>query len=124
MRDWTRFLVWVPRRPNLDCVCDHSPLVAVQIPFMSLLFEYRSTFHSIAADALSPGTTASTIVCWVDAILATLNEAVVELAYGRSIHSNDPGDLSPDVVRKHCEDNNLRAASQLPCMLDTSTRSF
>ena len=86
-------------------------VVAVQTLFMSLLFDYRNLFHSMAADALLPGTAASTIVCWVDVILASMGEAVVELAYGRKIHTDESG----DAVRKHCDDNNLRAAAQLPC---------
>jgi hypothetical protein len=88
---------------------------SVHPAFLSLLFTYRKTFHAIAARALSPGATISTVVCWVDAVLAHLGEAAMKVAHARirrQDHSEHHHGL--ENLRRQSEDNNLRAAAQLP----------
>jgi hypothetical protein len=90
--------------------------VLVQISFMSLLFDYRKVFHSIAAQAVPPGTAASTVICWVDVILATLSEATIKVARGLGHCQDNNQNSISEILRKQSEDNNMRAAAQLPRM--------
>jgi hypothetical protein len=81
---------------------------------MSLLFVYRETFHAAAARALDPNASISTVICWVDVVLAHLSEASVKIACGmfhQALLSHDFESL-----RRQSEDNRIRAAAQLPCM--------
>ena len=96
----------------------------VQMPFILLLFDYRKVFHSIAAQALLPGTAASAVVCWVDVILASLSEAVIKVGCGRRLPHNDSQNSFSESLKKQSEDNNLRAAAQLPCMLVVCLRTL
>lgn len=87
---------------------------SVNPSFLALLFVYRKTFHAIAAQALAPGTSVSTIVCWVDAVLAHLSEATLTIAHG--ILHHDPQSHHHGILNmtRQTQDNNLRAAAQLP----------
>jgi len=59
-----------------------------------------------------PRTAASTIVCWVDVILAKLGDAAVAVAGG---FSREPVEQPVfENLRMQREDDGLRAAAQLP----------
>ncbi|KAF8922401.1 hypothetical protein CPB85DRAFT_1267398 [Mucidula mucida] len=77
--------------------------------FLRILFEHRRVFHSIAASELS-SYGSSTIVCWVDSVLAKIADAAVALNLG----SNEVDIHTPGPWRPQREDDNLRGASQLP----------
>ncbi|EMD41766.1 hypothetical protein CERSUDRAFT_90342 [Gelatoporia subvermispora B] len=79
--------------------------------FMSLLFDYRRIFHIIAAKAMSPGSTSSLVVCWADVVLVKLSEAIVAIARGGDELPREPEFIT---LRRHKEDDLLRAAIQLP----------
>jgi hypothetical protein len=75
---------------------------------LNVLCQQRAVFHTIAANAIVPGTVAATVVCWADSILATLADTIAALAGGTS--QNMPGSLG-----LQRDEDNLRAAAQLPC---------
>lgn len=84
-------------------------LLEVNPSFLAVLFAQRRIFHKVAAKALAPGTRASTVVCWVDGLIAKLAEATTTVACGTSIKQSVSG-----AMRTQLEDDGLRAAAQLP----------
>ncbi|KIJ68301.1 hypothetical protein HYDPIDRAFT_24595 [Hydnomerulius pinastri MD-312] len=80
--------------------------------FLHLLFQYRRLFHIIAIGDLRPGSAVPAIVCWVDVILAKLGDVSTLVATG--FHRNSPDQTLPDVLQAQRQEDNLRAAMQLP----------
>ncbi|KIJ21622.1 hypothetical protein PAXINDRAFT_95165 [Paxillus involutus ATCC 200175] len=80
--------------------------------FLHLLFQYRRLFHIIAARDLRPGSAPPAIVCWVDVVLARLGDVSAFVAAG--FHENHPDQTLPDVLKVQRQEDNLRAAIQLP----------
>ncbi|KAL1749035.1 hypothetical protein HDZ31DRAFT_59629 [Schizophyllum fasciatum] len=91
----------------LDDVDVPRAIVAVlcAVPFLRLLFAHRTAFHRIAASALPPNAPPSTVVCWVDALLAKIAPTI---AYER------PADPTSDFLQSQRYSDSLRAAAQLP----------
>ncbi|KIK95375.1 hypothetical protein PAXRUDRAFT_37688, partial [Paxillus rubicundulus Ve08.2h10] len=77
-----------------------------------LLFQYRRLFHTIAARDFGPGSVPPAIVCWVDVVLARLGDLSAFVAAG--FHENHPDQTLPDVLKVQRQEDNLRAAIQLP----------
>ncbi|KAF9240909.1 hypothetical protein BU15DRAFT_73766 [Melanogaster broomeanus] len=80
--------------------------------FLHLLFQYRRLFHMLAVKDLSPGSAPPAVVCWVDVVLAKLGDVSAVVAAG--FHKNHPDQMLPDVLRAQRQEDNLRAAIQLP----------
>ena len=72
---------------------------------MPLLFKYRAVFRTIAARQVPVGCSPSSVICWVDVVLARISSLV-----------EHPECTFPDLpsLRKQKEDDTLRAATQLP----------
>ncbi|KAJ3788972.1 hypothetical protein GGU10DRAFT_372574 [Lentinula aff. detonsa] len=81
----------------------------VQPSFLTMLFSQRRIFHNLAVKALAPGAVASTVVCWVDGLIAKFAEVTVVIACGSSMPP-----LISHSMRTQFEDDGLRAAAQLP----------
>ncbi|KAJ4486308.1 hypothetical protein J3R30DRAFT_3697805 [Lentinula aciculospora] len=81
----------------------------VQPSFLAVLFAQRRIFHNMAVKALAPRVVASTVVCWVDGLIAKLAEVTIIIASGSTIHP-----IMSDVMRIQMDDDGLRAAAQLP----------
>lgn len=72
---------------------------------MSLLFEYRAIFRTVAARQVPVGRSCSPVICWVDVVLARISALV-----------DHPDCAFPHLpsLQKQREDDMLRAATQLP----------
>jgi len=72
---------------------------------MSLLFEYRTVFRTVAARQVPFGYSSSPVICWVDVVLARISALV-----------DHPDCVFPHLpsLQKQREDDTLRAATQLP----------
>jgi len=72
---------------------------------MSLLFEYRAIFRTLAARQVPAGCSSSPVICWVDVVLARISSLV-----------DHPDCFFPHLpsLQKQREDDTLRAATQLP----------
>jgi hypothetical protein len=97
--------------------------VAVDENFLSILFSFRQTFQNpihILIDAPS-----STVVCWLDVVLAKLGLLVSNVAGGFSPSLQAP---FVEYMRLHREEDAVRAAAQLPgicfSMLSLSLDSY
>ncbi|KAF9786112.1 hypothetical protein BJ322DRAFT_1210647 [Thelephora terrestris] len=73
--------------------------------FMSLLFEYRTIFRTLAARQVPVGRSPSSVICWVDVVLYRIS-ALVD--HPDCILAHLPS------LQKQREDDMLRAATQLP----------
>ncbi|KAF9650667.1 hypothetical protein BDM02DRAFT_1285806 [Thelephora ganbajun] len=73
--------------------------------FMLLLFEYRAMFRTLAAQQVPVGCSSSSVICWVDVVLARISALV-----------DHPDCAFPHLpsLQKQREDDVLRAATQLP----------
>ncbi|KAF9229455.1 hypothetical protein BS17DRAFT_22168 [Gyrodon lividus] len=80
--------------------------------FLHLLFQYRRLFHIIAVRDLRPGSAPPAIICWVDLILAKFGDVSAFVAAG--FHKDHPDQMLPDVLKVQRQEDNLRAAIQLP----------
>ncbi|KAG2350516.1 hypothetical protein BDR05DRAFT_27310 [Suillus weaverae] len=80
--------------------------------FLNLLFQYRRLFHALAVQELKKVTVIPIIISWVDAVLARLGDVVSCVASAR--HDRYLDDELPEALRKRREEDNLRAAAQLP----------
>ncbi|KAK0208610.1 hypothetical protein DFS33DRAFT_1380120 [Desarmillaria ectypa] len=89
----------------------------VQPSFLCTLFSHRTIFHHIAlSSAVHP---ISTIVCWVDVLLAKLADTIAMVAGdGRQLSDIQHS----DEWHLQREEDNLRAASQLPSQWDSVKR--
>ncbi|PBL00741.1 hypothetical protein ARMGADRAFT_1160030 [Armillaria gallica] len=83
--------------------------LVLQPSFLHTLFAHRTVFHHIAVSSAVDAT--STIVCWVDVLLAKLADAIIMVAGNGSQLS---GVQHSEEWHLQREDDNLRAASQLP----------
>ena len=72
---------------------------------MSLLFEYRAIFRTLAARQVPVGCSSSPVICWVDVVLARISALV-----------DHPDCIFPHLpsLQRQREDDTLRAATQLP----------
>ena len=72
---------------------------------MSLLFEYRGIFRTLAARQVPVGRSPSPVICWVDVVLSRISALV-----------DHPDCIFPHLpsLQKQREDDMLRAATQLP----------
>lgn len=72
---------------------------------MSLLFEYRAIFRTLAARQVPAGYSSSPVICWADVVLARISSLV-----------DHPDCFFPHLpsLQKQREDDTLRAATQLP----------
>lgn len=97
----------------MDCssssFCIWPNVLKVRPSFLAVLFAQRRIFHILAAKALAPGTRASTVVCWVDGLIAKLAEATVIVGCGSPTKRSVSG-----AMRVQLDDDGLRAAAQLP----------
>lgn len=85
---------------------------AVRPSFLYLLFQYRRLFRVIATRDFKLNSTPLAIVCWVDVILAKLGDVVACIAAG--LDGDHPGHSLPGSLKAQREEDNLRAAIQLP----------
>ena len=92
--------------------CTSSLVHQVKPSFLHLLFQYRRLFRVIAARDFPPGTAPSAVVCWVDLLLAKLGDVVAFIAAGLDV--DHPDRSLPESLRAQREEDNLRAAIQLP----------
>lgn len=97
----------------MDCSCSSfciwPDVLKVRPSFLTVLFAQRRIFHILAVKAVAPGTRASTVVCWVDGLIAKLAEATVIVGCGSSLKRSVSG-----TMRIQLDDDGLRAAAQLP----------
>lgn len=91
--------------------------LVLQPSFLRTLFAHRTVFHHIAVSSVVHP--ASTIVCWVDVLLAKLSDAIV-MAAGDGTQLSDIQHSEEWYLQR--EDDNLRAASQLPSQWDSIKR--
>lgn len=84
----------------------------VRPSFLDLLFQYRRLFHVIAARDFRPSSAPLAIVCWADVVLAKLGDVVVVIAAG--LDEEHPDHSLPGSLKAQREEDNLRAAIQLP----------
>jgi hypothetical protein len=88
--------------------------VAVDESFLSILFSVRQAFQNPIHKLIDAP---STVVCWLDVVLAKLGLFVLNVAGGFS-----PSLQAPflEYMRLHREEDAVRAAAQLPgiCFLD------
>ncbi|KAG2077159.1 hypothetical protein BDR04DRAFT_650516 [Suillus decipiens] len=85
--------------------------------FLNLLFQYRRLFHALAVQELKKVTVVPIIISWVDGILAKLGDVVSCVA--SAMHDRYFEDELPEALRKRREEDNLRAAAQLPDRWDS-----
>lgn len=84
----------------------------VHVNFLTTLFGHRKAFHDMAGRMTAQNTMASTVVCWVDILLAKLSVFVMNIAGGFSPNFQD-GSLSGNLKLQQ-EADCVRAAAQLP----------
>lgn len=85
--------------------------------FLDLLFQYRRLFHALAVQELKKVAAVPIIISWVDAVLARLGDVVSCVA--SSMHDRHFEDELPEALKKRREEDNLRAATQLPDRWDS-----
>ncbi|KAH0838421.1 hypothetical protein J3R83DRAFT_6728 [Lanmaoa asiatica] len=100
--------------PATDSSCGFIPDVAsiLRPSFLYLLFQYRRLFRVIATRDLKLGSAPLAIVCWVDVVLAKLGDVAAFIAGG--LDRNHPNQSLPESLKAQREEDNLRAAIQLP----------
>ncbi|KAG2368290.1 hypothetical protein BDR07DRAFT_1372319 [Suillus spraguei] len=74
-------------------------------------------FHALAVQELKKVTVIPIIISWVDAVLAKLGDVVSCVA--SAMHDRCFDDELPEALRKRREEDNLRAAAQLPDRWDS-----
>ncbi|TRM65742.1 hypothetical protein BD626DRAFT_485704 [Schizophyllum amplum] len=79
---------------------------------MRLLFAHRAVFHRIAASALPSDSAPSTVVCWVDALLAKLAPFIA---------GDRAAEPQNEFLQSQRYSDSLRAAAQLPKSWDDLT---
>ena len=72
---------------------------------MPLLFEYRAIFRTVAVRQIPVGYSPSSVICWVDVVLARISSLV---EHPECTFAHLPS------FQKQKEDDMLRAATQLP----------
>ncbi|KAG9314489.1 hypothetical protein JVU11DRAFT_5286 [Chiua virens] len=94
-----------------DSSSDFIPDVAsiLRSSFLHLLFQYRRLFRVIATRDFKPNSTPLAVICWVDVVLAKLGDVVAFIAAGL-----DSDQSLPESLKGQREEDNLRAAIQLP----------
>lgn len=113
LKHWSLSHIYVCTCPFVFLCKAHIDLESlVQPSFLSILFDYRKVFHGLAAEDLVSGAVASTIICWVDVIFAKLSEASVVVAGGLRLGFSQAYQFED--LRKHLDEDCLRAAAQLP----------
>ncbi|KAG2149856.1 hypothetical protein BD769DRAFT_1381585 [Suillus cothurnatus] len=85
--------------------------------FLNLLFQYRRLFHALAVQELKKVAVVPIIISWVDAVLAKLGDVVSCVA--SAMHDRYLDEELPEALRKRREEDNLRAAAQLPDRWDS-----
>ncbi|KAG2121069.1 uncharacterized protein F5147DRAFT_664191 [Suillus discolor] len=101
-----------------DVRCMMESLACLLRPsFLNLLFQYRRLFHALAVQELNKVAVVPIIISWVDAVLARLGEVVSCVA--SAMHDRYFDDKLPEALRKRREEDNLRAAAQLPDRWDS-----
>ncbi|KAH7915402.1 hypothetical protein BJ138DRAFT_1142007 [Hygrophoropsis aurantiaca] len=80
--------------------------------FLCLLFQYRRLFHNIATRGLAAGAAIHAVICWVDVILAKFGVVASFVAGGLQPVSSQR--CISVTLQLQNEDNQLRAAAQLP----------
>lgn len=110
------------RHAILSIPCTRSfPLTnPVRPSFLHLLFQYRRLFRVIATRDFKPNSAPLAIVCWVDVVLARLGDVAACIAAGLDV--DHPDQLLPESLKARREEDNLRAAIQLPgttCFTET-----
>ncbi|OAX44755.1 hypothetical protein K503DRAFT_3167 [Rhizopogon vinicolor AM-OR11-026] len=89
----------------------------LQPSFLKLMFQYRRLFHAIAIQELGAVAPVPIVISWVDAILAKLGDVASRVA--SAMHDRYYNDDIPEALRKRREEDNLRAAAQLPDRWDS-----
>ena len=80
--------------------------------FLSTIFKLREAFHCIAARNVEDLHGSTTIVCWADAFLARLGDAVITIASAYfDVDAQERGEQ--DSIRAQKNEDMLRAALQL-----------
>jgi|SRR6267154_632319 len=97
-----------------------SCLFPVRSSFLNLLFQYRRLFHAIAVQELKSISAVPIVISWVDAVLAKLGD--VASCVASAMHDRYLNDDLPEALRKRREEDNLRAASQLPGSQQSSSQ--
>jgi hypothetical protein len=87
---------------------------------MMKLFDLRRIFLGIASRALNRGAGSSTVVSWVDVVLAKLGDAVMVSSTG--FHRECLLASIPQTLKRKRDEDGLWAASQLPGMFNWSRR--
>ncbi|KAG1801472.1 uncharacterized protein HD556DRAFT_880710 [Suillus plorans] len=101
-----------------DVRCMMQSLACLLRPsFLNLLFQYRRLFHALAVQELNKVAVVPIIISWVDAVLARLGDVVSFVA--SAMHDRYFDDKLPEALRKRREEDNLRAAAQLPDRWDS-----
>ncbi|KAG1833955.1 hypothetical protein EV424DRAFT_858051 [Suillus variegatus] len=101
-----------------DVRCMMESLACLLRPsFLNLLFQYRRLFHALAVQELNKAAVVPIIISWVDAVLARLGEVVSFVA--SAMHDRYFDDKLPEALRKRRDEDNLRAAAQLPDRWDS-----
>ncbi|KAF8559216.1 hypothetical protein OG21DRAFT_712038 [Imleria badia] len=80
--------------------------------FVHLLFQYRRLFRVLAARDFKLTSAPLAIVCWVDIVLAKLGDVAALVAAG--LDGDHPDQSLPESLKAQREEDNLRAAIQLP----------
>ncbi|KAG1889647.1 uncharacterized protein F5891DRAFT_965376, partial [Suillus fuscotomentosus] len=101
---------------NVRCMME-SLACLLRPSFLNLLFQYRRLFHALAVQELNKVVVIPIIISWVDAVLARLGEVVSFVASAMNDRYFD--DKLPEALRKRREEDNLRAAAQLPDRWDS-----
>ncbi|KAG1757425.1 hypothetical protein EDB19DRAFT_1900951 [Suillus lakei] len=89
----------------------------LQPSFLNLMFQYRRLFHTLAVQELKSIAVVPIIISWVDAVLAKLGDVVSRVA--SAMYDRYFDDNLPEALRKRREEDNLRAAAQLPDRWDS-----
>ena len=102
------------RHAILSILCTSSlPLTNLVRPsFLHLLFQYRRVFRVIAARDFNLSSAPLATICWVDLVLAKLGDVAAFIAAG--LDGDHPDRSLPESLRAQREEDNLRAAIQLP----------
>ncbi|KAG2044695.1 hypothetical protein BDR03DRAFT_995102 [Suillus americanus] len=85
--------------------------------FLNLLFQYRRLFHALAVQELKKVAVIPIVISWVDAVLARIGD--VASCVASAVHDRYFDDELPEVLKKRREEDNLRAAAQLPDRWDS-----
>jgi len=93
-------------------LCSRGAYSLVRPSFLNLLFQYRRLFHALAVQELKKVAVVPIIISWVDAVLAKLGDVVSCVA--SAMHDRYLDEELPEALRKRREEDNLRAAAQLP----------